>query len=323
MRSSVKYLILLSSIAFGLSACRTPPARVVPVPTGVPHAAATQPTTRQYVALNEKSLPHAHWVNEKILSGAQPEGDEGFQVLQKLGIKTIISVDGATPDVDSAHRFGMKYVHLPFGYDGVPAAQGQAIAKALRDLPGPIYIHCHHGKHRSAAGVAVACVYNGMLPPSEAENVLKTWGTGANYKGLWADARNARPLPAGELDSLHVTYVEKAKIPAMAASMVQADYHMDNLKDMSKSAWQPIAAHPGLDASNEALLLEETFTEIGRTNDATSHTEDFQKQLANAAKQARALSEMLRSPMHNPADADKAVKQLNQSCLSCHAQYRD
>ena len=60
-------------------------------------------------------------VSEKLYSGAAPEGDRGFSTLQALGIRTVITVDGARPDVAIARRFGLRYVHLPFGYDGCPS----------------------------------------------------------------------------------------------------------------------------------------------------------------------------------------------------------
>src|SRR5438094_677830 len=79
---------------------------------------------------------------------SSPDGDEGFHSLQQLGIKTIVSVDGARPEVDLARKYGLRYVHLPIGYDAVPREQALRIARAIRDLPGPVYIHCHHGRHR-------------------------------------------------------------------------------------------------------------------------------------------------------------------------------
>ena len=65
-------------------------------------------------------IHNAFQVTEKIYSGSQPEGDAAFAALQKLGVKTILSVDGSKPDVERAHKFGLRYVHLPFSYDGIP-----------------------------------------------------------------------------------------------------------------------------------------------------------------------------------------------------------
>src|SRR5262245_3191207 len=103
-----------------------------------------------------EGLPNLFRVTDKLLSGGAPDGDQGFASLQKMGVKTVISVDGARPDVERARKFGLRYVHLPIGYDGVPTEQGLKIARAVRDLPGLVFLHCHHGKHRSPAAAVVA-----------------------------------------------------------------------------------------------------------------------------------------------------------------------
>ena len=81
--------------------------------------------------------------------------------------------------------YGLRYVHLPHGYDGIDQRRARELAKAVRDLPGPIYIHCHHGKHRSPAAAAVACVGAGLLKPDRSLCVLNTAGTSTNYRGLY------------------------------------------------------------------------------------------------------------------------------------------
>jgi protein tyrosine phosphatase (PTP) superfamily phosphohydrolase (DUF442 family) len=108
-------------------------------------------------------LHNVYRITNHLYSGSSPEGEEGFRSLQKFGIKTIISVDGARPDVAMAHTYHLRYVHLPFGYDGIPRQRILELAKAVRDLPGPVYIHCHHGKHR---GPAAASAIHLCLDPS-------------------------------------------------------------------------------------------------------------------------------------------------------------
>src|SRR5438045_3688915 len=54
-----------------------------------------------------------------LYSGAAPEGPAGFDALRALGVTTIISVDGAAPELDPAKSRGMRYIHLPIGYNGM------------------------------------------------------------------------------------------------------------------------------------------------------------------------------------------------------------
>lgn len=286
-------------------------------PTTAPAANAA------FKPLNKPGLPNAHIVTARLISGAQPEGDEGFEALRDIGIKTIISVDGSTPDVETAKKFGLRYVHLPITYATVTKEQGEEIAKAIDELPGPIYIHCHHGKHRSAAAVAVACVMDGSLKPEQAELVLKTFGTGEDYKGLWKAAREAQPIDPRELRDLNVKFVETQKIPALAESMVLMDEQFDRMKEIQKAGWQTPKYHPDLDPAHEALQLFEHFRELQRMQNIQEKPADFRQRLAEAEKEATALRETL---LKNPVDtnaADAAFKVMGNSCATCHTKYRN
>src|SRR4051794_27773883 len=81
------------------------------------------------VPIAEPGLPHAFRVSDRIYSGGSPDGEAGFAELERLGVKTIISVDGARPDVDAATRHGIRYVHLPVGYDGIPRERVLELSK--------------------------------------------------------------------------------------------------------------------------------------------------------------------------------------------------
>ena len=69
------------------------------------------------------ALKSVYRLNDQVLSGGQPAGEDGFAALARLGVKTILSVDGARPDAVRARRHGMRTVHLPIGYDTVTRKQ--------------------------------------------------------------------------------------------------------------------------------------------------------------------------------------------------------
>jgi hypothetical protein len=220
-------------------------------------------------------------------------------------------------------------VHLPIGYDGVSDEEGKAVAKAIEELPGPVYVHCHHGKHRTAAAVAVACVLLGEIRPEQAEGVLREMGTGENYKGLWAAARAARPAVKGELEKLHVEFPEVAKITAMADAMVDIDHRFDNVKLSAKHGFRTPPGHPDIDARHEALQLWEKLYELGRSGQATTRPAEFGILLAEGEAGARELKNALAawtasSPAEAPPGAvDKAMKRVSASCVACHKTFRD
>lgn len=275
------------------------------------------------------ALHNAYRVTDKVFSGAAPEGEASFAALRDLGVKTVISVDGAKPDVATAKKYGLRYVHLPIGYDDVTPEEGRAIARAIDALPGPIYVHCHHGKHRSAAALATACVMNGRLEPEQAESVLKTFGTGLNYKGLWASALGARPLDKLELDAVKVDYRETAPIPPLAEAMVQIDENLERLKLAQTANWQRPATHPDVDPAHEALQLMEKLRELGRTPESLAKPEGYRKILSENEAGAQALHEALvawgRSGGRGqvPGAVNASMKAVTSSCTGCHKAFRD
>lgn len=294
------------------------------VPAAPSGAGNAVPATKAFPAVaDQKNIENGHVVTDKVISGAQPEGEASFKALKALGVKTIVSVDGSTPDVAMANKFGLNYVHIPVTYSGIKPEEGKAIAKALEELPGPIYLHCHHGKHRSAAAVAVACVYNGTLAPEQAESVLKTFGTGENYKGLWQAARDAKPLPAGELKNLKIEFVETKKIGPLAETMVSVDEHWDHLKAIQKAGWQALKNHPDLDPPHEALQLLELFKEVRRTDKSHAATPGFDKLMSDGESGAESLRAALSLTPRNTIGADAALKRIGASCTACHKGFRD
>jgi protein tyrosine phosphatase (PTP) superfamily phosphohydrolase (DUF442 family) len=323
-------LIVLLGVSTVAISCRptTPPSPVpppaqppAPVPQPMPATSMT-PTTQPFTAMNLQHVHNVHRVTDKLISGSAPDDDQGMKEIADLGVKTIISVDGMTPDVASAHKYGMTYVHLPFGYDGIPEDRAREIAKAIRDLPGPIYIHCHHGMHRSAAAVATACVINGMIAHDRAEEVLRTFGTGLNYKGLWRNAREARPLDDATLEATPVVYAEVTPIPPMAQQMLKIDAQLDRLKAIQKAGWQAPPNHPDFDPPHEALLLQERLTELARTPEADKEPAEYHRFLQASTDSVSKLREAL-AGKSDKATTDAAMKTATQSCLNCHAVYRD
>jgi hypothetical protein len=276
----------------------------------------------QIEKLDAKHLPNPVRVHERVISGGLPEGDEAFAELQSLGVKTIISVDGAKPDVARAKRFGMRYVHLPHGYDGVPDQCAKELAKAVRDLPGTVYIHCHHGMHRSPAATAVACVGAGFITHDDAAAVLKLAGTSAAYRGLFQSADEAQRLDKALLDAMNPELPPIARLPAMAEAMVQIEHIHDRLKAIEKAGWKTPADQPALVPDHEALLLREQFTELLRAKEVQARPEKFQQFTAEAEGACQALEDGLRTGMDGGA-ASKLLLAVSNNCKACHTSFRD
>lgn len=300
------------------SGCRRPIADSEPAPMPTSAAAADPPP----IAL--AGLHNVFRITDRMYSGSSPEGDEGFQSLQTLGVKTILSVDGARPEVERARKFGLRYVHLPIGYDGVSPEQGLRLAKAVRDLPGPVYLHCHHGKHRGPAAAAVVhlCL-DDQCSVATAVAEMRRAGTDPHYAGLYAAPEKLRRPRADELDKIAADFPEVAQVPALAQLMVGIDQRWDNLKQARTAGWKTPADHPDIDPPHEALQLREHFREMARLADAKSRPDDFKRSLAESEQEAAALEEALRARPIPASVLDKSFAALRDRCTSCHSHYRD
>ncbi len=300
-----------------------------PAPIAQASAPAMTPAAKEPQKLATQHLPNAWQIHEKVISGGQPHGEEGFRELSELGVKTVITVDGATPDVATAKKYGMRYVHLPHSYDGIPTNRAKELAKAVRDLPGPVYIHCHHGKHRSPAAASVACVSAGLLDPSLAVGVLKAAGTSEGYRGLYASARDAKRLEDKLLDELAAEFPETAKIPPMAEAMVAVEHSHDHLKMIAAAGWKPLADHPDLEPAHEALLLREHFTELLRSEAVQRESAGFQKMIRDSEAAGLDLEKALAARKaagysgQVPPEIPAAFEVVNKNCTACHKAYRD
>ncbi|MEZ5330273.1 MAG: hypothetical protein R3F19_34935 [Verrucomicrobiales bacterium] len=261
---------------------------------------------------------HFHLAGGEVYCGGEPTGEGAFLFLQQQGIQTIVSVDGAMPDTDLAAKYGMRYVHIPFGYDGVPEQAQLSLARLMRDIEGPKFIHCHHGKHRGPVGAAIALLAANQLDPGGAKQLLEKSGTSPDYTGLWKSvATFMRPADDAALPAL----VAVAEVDSFAAAMARADRYFDALKAMSETDWATPSDAPDMSAAHEAVLLWEAFNEAGR------HLDSQPEAMKSEFEEALGIADQLRTALagENPAsqeDAGTAIERLSVSCKSCHVKFR-
>ena len=279
----------------------------------------------EYQKCLTKALPNCFEVAPGIYSGGQPDGAKGFKQLSRMGIQTVISVDGARPHVQLAEQFDLKYVHLPHGYDGISEHHAAKLAKAVGDLDGPIYIHCHHGKHRSPAAVAVACIGLGMLTTEQGQQFLHDAGTSKHYKGLYRSVAQAERIDEQALNQMEVDLPSISPPSQLVDSMVSAEKHFDALVRFAANDWQPLSEHPDLDAAHEALLLMEQFAELLRTE--TYPGSEYVTLLERSKQSSQELHELLNDSSEHAnfqvLRAGELVNAIKQDCRSCHRQFRD
>ena len=207
-----------------------------------------------------------------IWSGGRPVGDAAFDALAHAGVEVIISVDGAKTDMDRAEARGMRYVHVPIGYHGLSDEQQLLVAKALRDAEGPVYIHCHHGKHRGPAAAAAALVRLGQLTPENAETWMARVGTSPKYSGLYTSVREATPA-TDEAITASGELVAQSKVNDMASAMVELETRLDHLIACQTagdaSGWPAPPDHPDLVPIAEAARISSANSASAAPRSAT------------------------------------------------------
>lgn len=286
----------------------------VPLPTPSDH------TPRDYPGIHNAVAYH-----DRFISGSQPEGDAGFDTLAGMGVRTIISVDGAVPEVDKAAARGIRYIHLPIGYNGFDEKRKLELVRATRDAlrDGPVYIHCHHGKHRSAGAAACVAVSLGWLAPDDAVARMKVSGTAPNYKGLYAAASTATVLGTPVLDAVLASFPSVSKPSGFVHAMTELDEVVDHLKVLDKGGWTTPAEHPDLVPAAEAGRLADLYRHLLDTTYAKRKSDDFRARLCQAHDDAQALETLLSASNPDPAAAAARFKPVLAACKDCHAAHRD
>lgn len=326
-------VVAVAGLAIGLAACSgegpaeetASTARATPSPTIVlarPSVPAEQFNNQAGQDLGP--LHNVMRVTPRLYSGNSPESDAAFAELQALGVKTIISVDGAKPMVDRAAAYGIRYVHVPVGYDGIEVEQQAKIARAYRDLEGPVYIHCHHGKHRGPAAAASATVILGEMTPQEGVEFLKRAKTAPSYAGLYECVSSISPEyrsflekapPAEDLPSV-------ATVSGMVDNMVGIDFCFVNLEHVKKAGWTVPPDHPDIVPAAEAGRLADHYRVLLDDPESLAKAAEFTALLKRSWEEAQALEDAIVAK-RGAGELDTLFGKVDQSCKDCHNAYRN
>ncbi|MCA9287040.1 MAG: hypothetical protein KDA05_00560 [Phycisphaerales bacterium] len=313
MRIPSALLVVASAAGLSLSACQSSKTTGASSPEASA-AAAPEP------------IENLHRVTTRIWSGAQPHPQD-FRTIHDLGVRTVISVDGAVPDLVDAHQAGLRYIHIPIGYDGITPEAAATLKAALESTDEPVYIHCHHGKHRAAGAAATIAVNLGWLTPAQAIARMRVAGTSDAYPGLYACAGSAEPLDAGTLDSVPADFPEASMPTGIVAGMVEIDQIMEHLKAIEAAGWRTPTDHPDLVPAAEAARLADLFRVIGMSDEAAAYDAEFAARLTSDGALATTLESTLVGGRAGTGDLAAILSdqhaRLAASCTDCHAAYRD
>jgi len=243
-------------------------------------------------------------------------------------VHTILSVDGKAPDAEAAAALGLRYVHIPIEYKGLTEEELGAITKTFRELEGPFYVHCYHGKHRGPAAAAVGrMVLDGVSRETAMAEMRQYCGTSAKYEGLYRDIATAHIPTADESAELDFDFPARKLPRGIVALMVEVSRANDNLDLLEKQAFAADPEHPDVDARNESAKLLQSFTAALELNQVRNGAEDFRGWFQAAHGDSQKLSDALeRASQGDPAaaaEASQAWAAVKASCTACHKAYRD
>lgn len=274
-------------------------------------------------------LHNVYALSGQIVSGAEPDGEEALEQLAAMGIKTVLSVDGKTPDVETARKHGLRYVHVPIQYKGITDDELLTIARTFREAEGPFYVHCFHGKHRGPAAAAVGRVVLDGASREQAIAEMRQWaGTSPKYEGLYRTIASGFLPSAEQTAALDGELPETAPLEGMAAFMVQVSRPFDNLKNLSRNGWKPLDHHPDLDPVNEGSILAGLFRRAISAQDLAARPDDFRGWMDDSAARTEALLVALTATRSDDGEqtwaaVEQAYDAVASTCNACHQEYRN
>ncbi len=267
---------------------------------------------------NQAGMHNLHRVTEAIWSGPVPDGDADFATLEALGIKTVISVDAGTPDLERIHAHNMRSIHLPIRYAGIKPDTQLALARAVRESDGPVFIHCHHGKHRGPAAAATAAIILGDMTPEEGHAFLILAGTSPAYPGLFQCVEDARPIEAAELDAWTGSLPEVAEVGDLPKVMARIGSNFEMLDRLLGQGFKPLPDHPDRTALSEAASMYDAFRSSLEITELAEPR--FTEEMRLATELAEQVEAFVRAG--DLINADAAFMRLDESCIRCHDVYR-
>ncbi|MCH2136272.1 MAG: hypothetical protein MK101_06775 [Phycisphaerales bacterium] len=243
----------------------------------------------------------------------------GVDTLHEAGVGTIVSVD-ALPPQQKGHPH-IRRVHIPIVYTGISAEQANALLVAWRDCPRPLFIHCHHGKHRGPAAAVHLLQRLGRVSAEEAVALLERCGTSKAYPGLWRAVSTASPVPDKVLQGLKATLVPHRQVRSMAQAMARLDRAWTRIRQAAGNGWKASQTHPDLAPDADAAAVTDllraasTHVEVGGSDPLLA--EAFRQQVEAALSLEEALAE------GDLPQADHILLQMDAACGACHRAQRD
>jgi len=326
-------LAVVAATSTAFSACSDvrashAPAQPLIFDEGTAYERAQAISLPERLAAEPAGLHNVYPLSGSIISGGEPHDRLALAAIAEMGVKTILSVDGKTPDAEGASELGMRYVHIPIQYRGITPDELLKISKTFREAEGPFYVHCFHGQHRGPAAAAIGRLILDGAPREQALAEMSQWcGTSGKYEGLYRAVATS-PIPdESQTSAFNWQLAEAQQSDGLRDLMIRVTRHFDNVEGMAKRGWAVNPDHPDVDPANEAAILRNLFEQARELPEVEGHAVDFRDRISKAIKQSTELRAAYTSQRAaqsiDMGQTTAAFAALESSCFGCHTAYRD
>ncbi len=129
--------------------------------------------------------PNLHKVSNSLYRGAQPT-KEGFANLNKLGIKTVVTLRDHHSDAELLADTPLAYKEIPVDTWKITAADITAFLRITADPnQTPVFVHCQHGADRT--GVMTASYRIAAQQWEKTRAIAEMTHGGYGFHPLWSE----------------------------------------------------------------------------------------------------------------------------------------
>lgn len=259
-------------------------------------------------------------LSPNLYCGGVPHGEAAFAMIAAKGIKTILSVDGEAPEIETAKQFGLRYVHLPTSYAEIAPENIPLMVKMTKTLPGPYFVHCHKGKYRGPTAAAIVGIAAKELDRAAALALVdKAEDLSTRYPGLRQSVERFQMPDDVALAAITDELPEVTEATPTVSAMVAIGALFDRI-NANWTANRKLTADRALEV--ESRLLAEHFHELIRVGMPASPDEEYDEEMAAAEQIAWSMTEFFKNGTER-SRGDGLIRAMEQSCVGCHAKFRD
>ena len=187
---AVALLLLVAASALAAEPAATPvpvspdpiAAEVKPVVNANPTPVATR-DPKWALPIETKGAGNFHKVSDRLYRGAQPT-KKGFKNIEKLGVKTVVSLRSFHSDRDELEGRKLGYEHISMKAWNAEEEDIVRFLQIVTDTSkGPVFVHCQHGADRTGTMVAAYRIVVEGWTAEEAATEMVEGGYG--FHAVW------------------------------------------------------------------------------------------------------------------------------------------